>query len=508
MSTLPAKYVELAREARPGAVLGTAQRVLSWDQETMMPSGGASIRAEQLEMLAGMVHEHATSRKMGDLIAACEGDAQVMSHPEASAGVREFRREYDKHTKLPKSLVEEITRCSSEGMHAWKDARAKSDFSKFLPYLEKTIDLARKKAECFTGGGTPAGGELYDALMDEYEPGMTSARTAEVFKPLRAFTVELLEKVRSAPNKPPRDAAVAELPIEQQKAFVAFIVRAIGFDFEAGRIDDSTHPFCEDVGPGDVRLTNRYRADGWADSISSGMHEAGHGMYEQGLSREHFGTPLGQHISLGIHESQSRMWENLVGRSRAFWEWATPQAHKMLGASIQRHSALDVYKAVNLVEPSFIRVESDEVTYNLHIMMRFDFERGMIRGDLKPRDLPGEWNKRIKHDLGLTVPDDRRGCLQDIHWSMGAVGYFATYTFGNIYASQFWEAMGRDIPARDDMMRRGEFAPILAWLREKIHRHGKRYGAEALCRMITGNGMDSAALMRHLSEKVQGVYGV
>lgn len=505
MSTLPAKYVELAREARPGAVLGAAQRVLSWDQETMMPTKGASIRAEQLEMLAGMVHERATSAKIGDLIAACESDAQVMAHPLASAGVREFRREYDKHTRLPKSLVEEITRCSSEGMHAWKDARATSDFSKFLPYLEKTIELARKKAECF---GTPAGGELYDALMDEFEPGMTSARTAEVFKPLRAFTVDLLENVRSATNKPSRDAAVAEFPIEQQKAFVAFVVKAIGFDLDAGRIDDSTHPFCEDVGPGDVRLTNRYRADGWADSISSGMHEAGHGLYEQGLNHDYFGTPLGRYISLGIHESQSRMWENLVGRSLPFWEWATPHAQKMLGAPIARYSAADVYKACNLVEPHFIRVESDEVTYNLHIMLRFDFERAMIRGDLKPRDLPGEWNARIKNDLGLTVPDDRRGCLQDIHWSMGAVGYFATYTFGNIYASQFWEAMGRDIPGRDEMMRRGEFAPILSWLREKIHQHGRRYGAEELCTMVTGSGLDSAALMRHLRAKVQGVYGV
>ncbi|MCA9306349.1 MAG: carboxypeptidase M32 [Phycisphaerales bacterium] len=505
MPALPAKYEQLTREARSGAVLGAAQRVLSWDQETMMPTNGAGIRAEQLEMLAGMVHERLTSAKVGDLIAACESDKQVMSDPLAAAGVREFRREYDKKTKLPKSLVEEITKCSSQGLHAWRDARAKSDFSRFLPHLEKTIELARKKAECF---GKPVGGELYDALMDEYEPGMTSARTAEVFKPLRAFTVELLDKVRSAPNKPSRAAAIAEFPIDKQKDFVAFVVKAIGFDFDSGRIDDSTHPFCEDVGPGDVRLTNRYRANGWADSISSGMHEAGHGMYEQGLNHDYFGTPLGQYISLGVHESQSRMWENLVGRSLPFWEWATPHAHKMLGGGISKYSASDVYKACNLVEPSFIRVESDEVTYNLHIMLRFDFERAMIRGDLKPKDLPGEWNKRIKADLGLTVPDDKTGCLQDIHWSMGAVGYFATYTFGNIYASQFWEAMAKDIPGRDDLMRKGDFAPILKWLREKIHIHGRRYGAEELCKMITGSTLDSAALMRHLSAKVRGVYGV
>ncbi len=502
---MPPRYEELAKEMRSGAVLSAAQRVLSWDQETMMPPKGAGIRAEQLEMLSGMVHERVTSKRVGELIAACEGDREVLANADAAASVREARRVYDQKTKLPRSLVEEIARCSSEGMHAWKDARAKSDYSKFLPHLEKTIELARRKAECL---GAPKGGELYDALMDEYEPGMTAARTAEVFKPLRAFTVELLEKVRGVNSVPPRDAAVVELPIDKQKEFVDFVCRAIGFDFEGGRLDDSTHPFCEDVGPGDVRLTNRFRADGWADSISSGMHEAGHGLYEQGLRHEHFGTPLGWYISLGIHESQSRMWENLVGRSRPFWEWATPHAKAKLNGGLSKFGAADVYKACNLVAPSFIRVEADEVTYNLHIMMRFDFERAMVRGDLKPRDLPGEWNKRIAADLGLKVPDDRRGCLQDIHWSMGAVGYFATYTFGNIYASQFWEAMGKDIADREALMARGEFAPILGWLREKIHRHGRRYGAEELCRNITGSGMDSAALMRHLRAKVEGVYGV
>lgn len=498
-------YGELCSYMREAGVFRSMRSLMGWDQETTMPEGGADLRADQLEMISALIHEQTTSERLGELIAACEGDAAVQRDEAATANVREMRRDYDKATKLPAELVREIARISSKAMHAWKGARASNDFESFQPWLEQVIALNQRKAECY---GIPAhGNELYDALMDEYEPGMTAARTDEIFTPLRAFTVELLEKVKKAK---PADQSPAEIvtPIAGQKAFVRFVAERFGFDFSAGRMDDSTHPFCETVGPGDVRLTNRYRENGWADALSSGTHEGGHGLYEQGLLREHFGTPLGDAVSLGIHESQSRMWENMVARSLPFWEWALPHAQELMDEPLKKLTAEQIFKADNVVRPSFIRVESDEVTYNLHIMLRFDLERAMISGDLAVKDLPGVWNDRMKSDFGLEVTEASKGCLQDIHWSMSAVGYFATYTFGNLYAAQLWEAMGEALPDRAEMVRRGEFAAILGWLRENIHRHGRRYGAEELCERATRKALSSEPLMRHLSAKVKAVYGV
>ena len=503
-------YAELCALLRSAAVWKSVEATLSWDQETLMPPRGAPLRADQLQALSGQVHEQFTNPRIAVLLSQAEADSALAGDDIAKANLREIRRDYEKRVKLPKSLVEEIARCSSLGMHAWKEAREKSEFSIFQPWLEKTIELARKKAECF---GVPAGGELYDALFDEYEPKMTAARTAEIFKPLREFTVQLIDRVRETTNgfttTPDIGNAHRDTPVDKQKLFSKRILEANGFDFMAGRLDVSTHPFCESPGPGDTRLTNRYRPDGWLDSVSSATHEGGHGLYEQGLPPEWFGTPLGDSISLGIHESQSRMWENLVGRSRPFWGWAFDLAGDVFGqAALQGLDADKVHRAANLVAPSFIRVEADEVTYNLHIMLRFDLERAMVAGDLAPKDLPGIWNQRMKSDFGLDVPNDAKGCLQDIHWSMGAVGYFSTYTLGNLYSAQFWEAMASDLPDRDAMMAKGEFAPILDWLREKIHCHGRRFSAEDLCTRITGSPLQCEPLMRHLEAKVKTVYGV
>lgn len=473
-----------------------------------MPGGGAELRGRQLEVLSGIVHKKRTSKELGELIGECEGDKSLMSDPAVAAEVREMRRDYDKLTKLPTDLVERLARTSSLGMNAWKGARANSDFGAFHPWLEKNVDLYREKAQCY---GIPAGGaELYDALLDEYEPGMTVAQTRAIFGPFREKLVPLIERVAKTPaaRHPDESAVRAQFPLDKQRAFTEFVAKKIGFDYNAGRMDDSTHPFCEGIGPGDTRLTNRYRADGWADSLGTAMHEGGHGLYEQGLPKsEYFGSPLGEAISLGIHESQSRMWENLVGRSMSFWKWCHPEATRMLGGPIGSATTEAIYKGVNTVRPNFIRVESDELTYNLHIMLRFDLERAMISGDLNPKDLPKVWNERVKKDLGLEVPDDRRGCLQDVHWSMGLIGYFPTYTFGNLYSAQFWEALHRDISQRDEMMAKGEFAPILDWLRRNIHQHGRRYRADELCRKITGKPLSHDALLRHLENKVKAVYG-
>lgn len=499
-------YEHLTAELREIGVLHSVANTLSWDQETMMPPKGSALRADQLQMLSGMIHERRTSKRFGELLAACENDAALTADDRVKANLREVRRDYDKATKLPKELVEELAKTASLGMEAWKEARKASDFPKFLPWLEKTVELNRRKAECY---GVPPGGELYDALMDEYEPDMTSAETERIFKPLRAFTVDLVQKVAGAPKKPDVSPARAEFPVEKQKEFASRVIAQMGYDFNAGRMDDSAHPFCEGLGPGDCRITNRYRADGWCDSLSSATHEAGHAMYEQGLPKEaFFGQPLGQAVSLGIHESQSRMWENLVARSLPFWKWGAGVAKEVFGPGAGGFTPEALHRADNVVEPSFIRVESDEVTYNLHIMLRFDLERAMIKGDLKCRDLPGIWNERMKKDLGLTVKEDRVGCLQDVHWSMGAIGYFATYSFGNLYAAQFWEAMAKDIPDREARIERGDFAPILSWLREKVHKHGRQFTAPDLCKRITGAALSTDPLRRHLEGKVQLVYGV
>ncbi len=495
----------LAAELREIAVLQSVSATMSWDQETMMPAKAGALRADQLEMLSRMIHERRTSKRLGDLLRAAEDAAGKKSDPRTLADLRETRRDYDKARKLPSALVAEMAQCASLGMEAWKHAREESNFKKFLPWLEKTIRLNREKAKCL---GVPKKGELYDALLDDFEPGMTARRTEEIFTPLRARLVPLIERVKDTRRKPSDAAACVVTPIESQKEFSHFICQKIGYDFEGGRMDESTHPFCEGPGPGDTRITNRYRPDGWTDALSTATHEAGHAMYEQGLPKDKlFGRPLSEAVSLGIHESQSRMWENLVARSLPFWKWAIKEAQRILGPTLKPYSAEDVYKANNIVEPWFIRVESDELTYNLHIMLRFDLERAMLEGDLACKDLPGVWNERLKRDWGLTVPDDRRGCLQDVHWSMGAVGYFPTYTFGNLYAAQFWEAMAKDLPEREAMMARGEFAPILAWLRTKIHRHGRQYSAEDLCKKVTGKPLSADPLMRHLEAKVNAVYG-
>jgi len=350
---------------------------------------------------------------------------------------------------------------------------------------------------------------MYDPLLDEYEPGASAAEIEGIFGPLRAALAPFLAEILDAPRTVDPSPHRVELPVARQREFSRFVAERIGFDFRSGRLDESTHPFTEGLGPGDTRITSRYAPDHVTDALGSTMHEAGHALYEQGLPKDlYHGQPLGQAAGLGIHESQSRMWENQVGRSRPFWEWALPEAKRFFGALLEPFSADQFYASVNRVKPSLIRVEADETTYNLHVMLRFDVERALIRGDLSVLDLPAFWNERIRKDLGQEVPDDRRGCLQDIHWSGGAIGYFPTYTLGTLYAAQFWEAIREAIPDLDTRMARGEFATLLAWLRENIHAHGRRWRAGELCLRVTGKPLSHEPMMRHLAAKLRPLYGV
>lgn len=503
---LSGPYQELLALTKEANLLGSTGSILSWDQETMMPPRGVEHRSRQMAQLARMSHELATSPRIGELLEACESDSSLMKDPTsvAAVNVREIRHEYDRKTKLPASLVEEEAKLASLGQHTWREARAESNFKKFQPLLEQIVNLLRRKAECY---GWPKDGEAWDALAEDYEPGCMAKDVENVFTPLRTRLQALLSDLMSSKEKPSNKFNELKLPIEQQSKFVRFVAEKIGFDFNRGRLDTSTHPFCGGSHCNDVRITTRFRDTDVNDALGSVMHECGHGIYEQGLLDEHIGTPMGSAVSLGIHESQSRMWENQVGRSRSFWKWLHPQLKNFFGTKIKSLSLDQVYGGANIVKPDFIRVEADEATYNMHIMIRFEIERAIIGGDLPVKDIPGVWNAKYKEYLGLKVPDDRRGCLQDVHWSMTAMGYFPTYTLGNLYCAQFFEKAIKDIPDLHKQMEKGQFADLKAWLNKKIHAHGKRYRAAELCQKVTGKPLSADPLLRHLEGKLRPIYG-
>ncbi len=499
-------YAELVARLYEAATLSSIRATLAWDQETMMPPRGAAFRAEEIALVSTLEHQRLTHARIGELVGACEADPGLVSDELAAANLREIRRDYERATKLPTDLVAEIARTSSQAVEAWREARKNSDFAAFRPWLEKQVRLAVEKAKCY---GVPPGGELYDRLLEDFEPGMTAAEVERIFGPLREALAPFIAEIVGAPRSIDPSPHQVKLPVGRQREFSHLVAERIGFDFSAGRLDESTHPFTEGLGPGDTRITSRYAEDHVTDALGSTLHESGHALYEQGLPKElRHGQPLAQAAGLGIHESQSRMWENQVGRSRAFWLWALPEAKRFFGSLLEPFSVDQFYASVNRVKPSLIRVEADETTYNLHVMLRFDLERALVRGDLAVADLPAAWNERIKRDLGLDVPDDRRGCLQDIHWSSGAIGYFPTYTLGTLYAAQFWEAIRKALPDIENQMARGEFGALLLWLQENIHAHGRRWRAKELCVRLTGRELSHAPMMRYLEAKLRPIYGI
>jgi carboxypeptidase Taq len=500
-------YHELIDMVKQASLLSSSAALVSWDQEVMMPKGGLEHRSRQLAQLASLCHEMSTSPRIGELLETCEQDSALMADPLSpeAVNVREIRRTYDRKTKLPTKLVEEEATLSSQGMHAWAEARKNSDFAAFEPWLAKIVKLLQRKAECFVW---ESGGEPWDALAEDYEPGCTAKQVAELFAPLRVQLQDLLSDLMASSTKPSNAFNEAKLPVEQQEKFVRFVAESIGFDFNRGRLDRSTHPFCSGTHCNDVRLTTRFAEYNVNDALGSTMHEAGHGIYEQGLLEEHIGTPMGHSVSLGIHESQSRMWENQVGRSREFWVWLYPKLKDFFGDAISHLSIDDIYGGANIVKPDFIRVEADEATYNMHIMIRFEIERAIMKGDLPVKDIPGVWNEKYKEYLDLDVPDDRRGCLQDVHWSMTSMGYFPTYTLGNLYCAQLFEKAQQDMPDLLSQFERGEFGNLKTWLNTNVHAHGQRYHAADLCEHVTGKPLTAEPLLRHLSDKLRPIYGL
>ncbi len=501
------EYDQLIKHMKDTTLFGSSVGLLGWDQEVMMPKKGIDYRSDQIALMARMHHEMATDQIIGDWLSACEEDDDVVGEPTSvsATNVRELRHSYDRATKLPTKLVEEEAVLSSKGQEAWKEARKNTDFKEFQPWLEKIVNLLQRKAECY---GWADGGEPWDALAEDYEPGCTASSVSEVFTPLRKRLQTLLDEIMGSDTKPSNAFNEIALPVDQQQAFVRSVATQIGFDFDAGRLDESTHPFCSGTHCKDVRLTTRFHENNVNDAIGSTMHEAGHGIYEQGLLYKHVGTPMGNAVSLGIHESQSRMWENQVGRSEAFWKWCHPTLNEFFGGATASLSFDDVYGGANIVRPDFIRVEADEATYNMHIMIRFELERMMMKGDLAVEDLPEAWNARYQEYLGIDVPSDTKGCLQDIHWSMTSMGYFPTYTLGNLYCAQFFEKAIEEIPDLYEQFARGEFGALKTWLNENIHQRGQQYRAADLCVVVTGKELSSDPLMRHLENKLRPLYGL
>ena len=475
----------------------SALSLLWWDEETGMPPKALAWRSRQVEAIAAYVHRRFAAPEVGSWIAACE-DAPFPQGSVEQANVVLWREEYDRAVKLPAEHVAEEAATGSMARAAWAEARRNNDFAAFLPWLGKQVDLRRRRADFLGYADHP-----YDALLAEYERGTTTREVVALFDRLRpelaAITAAAAERSRSVPA----GLLAGEYPVDRQAAFNREVAEAIGFDFEAGRIDTTTHPFCSRISPGDVRLTTRYRRDDFTESLLGVLHEAGHGLYEQGLPEAEAGRPVGSAVSLGVHESQSRLWENHVGRSRAFWEKWLPRAASYF-PHLARLGPADVAAALTRCEPGFIRVGADEASYDLHILLRFGLEVELVAGTLAPRDVPDAWNERFRDLLGLTVPDPAHGCLQDIHWAMGSIGYFATYTLGNLLAAQLVQAARQGDPSLDRAWAAGDFGPLLAWVRQRIHRRGSLLAPKDLVEEATGSPLRPDAFLIHLRNRYLG----
>lgn len=488
MSALNDLYVA----AKEVALLNSMESALGWDQETYMPTKAIETRAAQLSWLSAQAHKMATGARMGKLI-----DAAEKERPQGvkdAANLREMRRQYERASCLPSKLVAEESIAASRGKAAWAEARKHSEFATFAPHLEKLLAIARKKADLWGWKDEP-----YDALLENYERGAKTSEVAAVFDRLKPELIKTAKAAVEASVGCPLSLLRGKYPIEKQQQLNREIAESIGFDFDAGRIDTTTHPFCTELGPGDVRLTTRYDERDFLSSLFGVLHETGHGLYEQGLPHEDFGLPSGRAVSLGIHESQSRLWENHVGRSRPFWEKWLPRAAEIFPNL--RKVSLDQFMAVvNCAEFSFIRVEADEATYDLHILLRFDLERRMLNGELAVKDIPAAWNDSFHALFGRTPPDDARGCLQDIHWSMGGLGYFATYTLGNLNAAQLFAAAKKQRKIANGIAK-AEYEPLLTWLRAHIHQRGGVLLPQQLIADATGGPTDPKWHLRHLRER-------
>ena len=480
--------------------LNYASALLGWDQQTYMPPGGAEARGNQLALLGRLAHDRGTSPELGNLLEELKPYAGSIDPDSDDARmVKMAARDYDKATRVPSKHIVEFAQVTTLAQQAWVEARQKSDFSIFRPHLEKIVALRQEYASFFPDFEHP-----YDALLDYYEPGMKTADVQAIFEGLRPKQVELIKAIAA---KPQVDDSFLHQPFDEtrQWSFGEEIITRFGYDWKRGRQDKAAHPFMTEFGINDVRITTRGDPNFLNPMLFGTMHECGHALYGQGVAAELERTGLEGGASLAVHESQSRLWENLVGRSMPFWEHFYPHLQEVF-PQLKGIPLKKFYKGINKVEPSFIRVEADESTYNLHIMLRLEIEIALVEGKVMVKDLPAVWNAKMEEYLGVTPPDDAVGVLQDIHWSGGSIGYFSTYALGNLISAQLWEKINQDIPDLSDQIRAGNFKPLLAWLREKIHRHGAKLEPQELVQKVTGSRIDPAAYVRYLTKKFGEIY--
>ena len=470
--------------------------LLGWDQEVYMPSGAVTDRSSQLSRMSGLVHEKQTAKELGELLKRAEEELSGYSENDRAL-VRVMKRSYDMATKLPADFVTEFTKLTSESVHAWVEARKNSDFAAFSPYLQRVVEMTKKEAELLGYDEHP-----YDALLDINEEGMKKSDVEKIFKEIKDPLIQLVAEVQDkwtdtlSPHSP--------IPIEEQKAFVKQLCVAIGYDFNRGRLDVTHHPLMTRLGHDDRRITNRYDEKDIGGAIFGSIHESGHAMYELGISSDLARTDLDNGVSLGMHESQSRMWENMIGRSKAFWEYYFPIMQKTFPNQFGGLSVGDFYKRINHVKKSLIRTESDEVTYNLHILIRFEIEIALLDGDVSVGELPEMWNAKYKEYLDIDVPNDAHGVLQDVHWSHGTIGYFPTYTLGNLNAAQIWKKYQEVDPEYAATLRKGEFGKIREWLSENMYQYGSVYQPKELMTRMTGEEVQSKYLVEYLRGKYLG----
>ncbi len=498
------KYEALTTRLKQIRNLNRAGAVLRWDMETQMPPGGASARGDQLATLSRVAHEMFIADETGQLLEDAEAELNGSNYDSDEASMmRIVREDFDEAVRQPSDFVEAFTELRSRAHVAWKQAREESNFSTFEPLLTEVVDMSRQLAE-YLGYEETA----YDALLGQYERGMTTAQVADIFAHHKPALIDLIAEVSEVDERVDDTVLRQAFPVEKQKAFGEMVAAAYGYSFDRGRLDISVHPFSISFSKNDARITTRYD-DNWLNPALFGtMHEAGHAMYEQGIGENLEGNMLGTGTSLGVHESQSRMWENLVGRSKNFWTWALPKLKETFPAEFGDVDLDTFYKAINKVTKQFIRVEADEATYNLHVMLRFEIEQAMLSGDIAIKDVPAVWNTKFEESFGIVPPNDTRGCLQDIHWAHGYIGYFATYALGNLLSVQYYNKAVEERPSIPDDIANGKFDTLLTWLNENIHQHGRKFTGNELTQRVTGEGIQSDDYIKYLQTKFRDVYGL
>jgi carboxypeptidase Taq len=496
-------YERLVRVLGQNTDLDRTLGLIEWDQQTMMPRRGAGARAEQMATLAGIIHERSTSPEIGQML----DELRLLeeNHPRDSVEaslIRVTRREYDKMRRVPAELQTELSRASGLAFPAWVAARKKSDFASFAPHLERMLELKRQYVACFDEFDC-----AYDALLDDYEPEMKTSEVAAVFARLREALMPLVSRIRERQDRVDGSPLQGEFPAERQRALLLELLPYLGYDPELNRLDQAPHPFASGLGINDVRLTTRFDEHNLSPALFGTIHEQGHGLYEAGFAPALDRTPLARAASLGLHESQSRLWENIVGRSRSFWTFATPLLRKHFPERFSEVSEEALFRAASQMKPSLIRVEADEATYSLHIILRFELEQDLINGSLAVNDLPEAWNGKMRDYLGVEAPNDAQGVLQDIHWANGYLGYFPTYALGSVVAAQIWQRVKADMPDIEESFAQGEFLGLRDWLREHLHRHGRKFTAKETVELVAGQPLDPEPFIAYITGKIDELYG-